>query len=314
MNLIFNEIKVLIIDDNDVDRIIYKRMLTRSEEFPCTLFEANSAHDAIEILNKNPIDCILLDYLLPDMDGLELLDKIRKQFDELIPIIMLTGHGSEGIAVKAMKQGAADYLIKNKFTQESLIKVIIHTIKNFQLKNIIKMQKEKLEYYSYYDSLTGLMNRHTFTEIAKQLFNNASRHHDMLSIIFIDLDNFMTLNDTLGHLAGDEIIIEVAMRLKESAPNDAIIVRWGDDEFAVLLAGKELQQGTHTLSQKIIKNIKLPIHLSIDVATIGASLGIAYFPTNSHNLDALIKNAYTALMHAKKAGRGIIMEYTQDMG
>lgn len=311
--MLTKSITILIIDDDEIDRENYRRMLEHSTVFRCEIVEAANAKNALLKLNESTVDCILLDYQLPDMDGIKLLKQIKNEYGKFIPVIMLTGHGSEDIAVNAMKAGAIDYIVKSNLYPDILVKTIVNSIKTLQLKKIIEQQQEQIKFYTYYDSLTGLNNRHTFEEMAKQAFVNIESHHEMMALLFIDLDNFMTINDTLGQLAGDEILIETGKRLKEALPKEAIIGRWGDDEFAVLLLGTEIEHRAENSANKIIKAIKQPFSVSMDIVNISASIGIACYPSNSSDLAKLLKNAYTALTRAKLLGRGIILNYARDM-
>lgn len=304
---------LLIIDDNCTDRANYNRMLTKHSGFNCNVIEAENAKTAIEILEKKEVDCILLDYMLPDKNGLQLLKFIKDKFNDLIPVIMLTGQGDENIAVSAMKEGAVDYLVKDTIRTDILIKTIENAIKSSRLKKTIQEQNEQLEYYAYYDSLTGLINRHTFEELMRQALAYAQRHNDMLAIILCDLDNFISINDTLGQLAGDTILIETAKRLKQALPEEIVVARWGDDEFAVLITGPDIKQSSTKIANAILDEIKKPITLTADEIKIGASVGIACYPINSTDIIKLIKNAATALNQAKNKGRGIILHYTIEM-
>lgn len=306
-------VTILIIDDDSLDRAHYKRILEKPSHLICDIIEAENANDALKILNEKNIDCILLDYQLPDSNGLVLLKEIKDNFGELLPVIMLTGHGDEKIAVTAMKEGAADYLVKDKIDSDIFIKTIVNVIKAARLKKIIQEQKERLEYYAYYDSLTGLINRHTFEELARQAETYAERHQDQLAILLIDLDNFVTINDTLGQLAGDDILIEIANRLKEALPEDAIVGRWGDDEFAVLITGPDISQLSSLWAQTILNEISRPIQLTVELVHMAASIGIACYPDNSEDINKLLKNAYAALIHAKRKGRGNIQHYSEEM-
>lgn len=311
-NLITRHLSILIIDDDDVDRANYKRML-ESNHISWEISEAMTAKDAISSIGIKKFDCILLDYQLPDMSGIELLQYIKKQYDEYVSVIMLTGHGSEDVAVKAMKEGAADYLVKNKVYQDALLKTVLNSIKILELKKIIQKQKDQIDFYRFSDSLTGLMNRHTFEEMAKQAYSHCVRHSDMLAIILIDLEQFITINDTLGRLVGDEILIEISKRLKQILPDNTIIGRWGNDEYAILLTGLDIEHQAENAVNEIIKVIKEPILVSSDVVKISANIGVAYYPTTSSDLSQLIKNASTALNQAKALGSGIVLQYSSDM-
>jgi DNA-binding NtrC family response regulator len=118
-------LSILIIDDNPEDIATYKRLLLRSTDYSFLILEAASGASGLNLFAENDVDCILLDYRLTDTDGLELLEKIAPKNK---PVIFLTGHGNENIAVEAMKKGATDYLIKNQLNGESLIRSIRYSI------------------------------------------------------------------------------------------------------------------------------------------------------------------------------------------
>lgn len=293
-------IKLLIIDDEVIDRAYYQRMLRQTNEAIFEAVETVNANEALNYLQTHEVDCILLDYQLPDMNGLELLKKIKETNAKFTPVIMLTGRGDEQIAASAIKRGAEDYFIKNKIEPNVLIKAILNAIRSSQLKKIIQQQQEQLEYYAYYDNLTGLLNRHSFEKTAEYALSEAKRLNYELAILLIDLDNFMSINDAMGFLAGNEMLIETGLRLKKVLPKEVIIARLGDDEFAVLLTGLEIDVYAANAARNIIAEIKKPYQLSIDTIVVSAAIGISYYPLSGSNLLELIKSANAALVLAKR--------------
>lgn len=149
------KLSILIIDDNPEDIATYKRLLLKSADYSFLILEANSGARGLELLAEKEVDCILLDYRLPDIDGLELLEKIASKNK---PVIFLTGHGNETIAVEAMKKGATDYLIKNQLDRESLIRSIRYSISQkkaeVEKENLITQLQEAL---SNVKTLSGLL-------------------------------------------------------------------------------------------------------------------------------------------------------------
>ena len=139
------KLSILIIDDNPEDVVTYKRLLLKSTDYSFLILEADSGARGLELFAENDVDCILLDYRLPDADGLELLERIAS---ENKPVIFLTGHGNETIAVEAMKKGAMDYLIKNQIDGESLIRSIRYSIRQkkaeIEKENLIIQLQEAL--------------------------------------------------------------------------------------------------------------------------------------------------------------------------
>lgn len=298
------KIKFLIVDDELVDRTYYQRVLTQFFDIPYDMLEANSALHALEILQSNSMDCILLDYMLPDMNGIELLKRIKEIPGLYTPVIMLTRQGNETIAVQAMKSGAVDYISKDKMEPEQFVKLIKDIIRNYQLKIIINEQTKNLKNYPYYDSLTGLINRHTFEEMAAHAISDSKHFNYSLMLFLIDLDNFMNINDSFGHLAGDEILIEISIRLRQILPNDGIIARLRNDEFAVLLTGLEKEINVDSVANMILEKISEPYQLITDITYVSACIGVSCYSEKIQGVTELLKNADTALAHAKVAGRG----------
>lgn len=296
-----------------MDRAYYQRMLRQSAGIPYQANEAINGKEALDYLQQHEVDCILLDYQLPDINGIDLLKKIKEITGKFVPVIMLTGRGDEQIAVSAIKSGAEDYFIKNKIEPHILMKTILNAIRSSQLKKIIHQQKKQLKYYSYYDNLTGLINRHSFEEIAEYALSEAKRLKHELAILLVDLDNFMSINDSLGYLAGNEMLIETGKRLKNILPKEVIISRLGEDEFAVLLTGLDIAVYATKIAKTIIEEINKPYTLSIDQVRVAATIGMAYYPGSGEGLIELLRNADIALARAKKSARGAFQFYSEEL-
>ncbi len=311
--LSMQSVKLLIIDDEVVDRAYYQRMLRQSADIPYEAKEVVNGKEALEYLKDNEVDCILLDYQLPDITGLDLLKSIKEIAGKFVPVIMLTGRGDEQVAVAAIKSGAEDYFIKNKIEPQVLMKTILNAIRSSQLKKIIYQQKKQLKYYAYYDNLTGLINRHSFEEITQYALSEAKRLQHELAILFVDIDNFMSVNDSFGYLAGNEMLIETGKRLKNVLPKEVIISRLGDDEFAILLTGVDIDIYAANVARKIIDEINKPYQLSIDTLNVSATIGISYFPGSATTLSDLLKQANVALGRAKRIMRSTFQFYSEEL-
>ena len=310
--LIMQHIKLLIIDDEIVDRIYYKRILKEGLHFSYETLEAANAKEAIDILKNNSIDCVLLDYQLPDMNGVELLKIIKKTSEKFMPIIMLTGQGNENIAVNAMKEGVTDYINKRHIEPILLVKAITSAIRNSQLKKIIYQQKKQLKYYAYYDELTGFMNRHAFEAMLNRSLSDAKQLNGSLAVLLIDIDNFVIINDSFGYLAGDEILIEMSKRLTNLLPKETIISRFAGNEFAILLTGSITDEEVAATAKNIIDKLNQSYPLSIDTVYITVSVGIACYP-HDHLQPELLKCANIALTRVKAGAQGTFQFYSEEM-
>ncbi|MGD8572924.1 MAG: EAL domain-containing protein, partial [Gammaproteobacteria bacterium] len=176
-----------------------------------------------------------------------------------------------------------------------------------------KRSEERLAYLAQYDPLTDLPNRSLFRERLAQALQLASRRQELAAVIFLDLDHFKDINDTLGHDAGDELLVSVAERLKKCVRAEDTVARLGGDEFTIILGRIKHKEEAATVAQKIIDVMSQPIPLENNDVIVTTSLGIATYPTCGTNPEALIKNADTALYSAKAQGRSNYQFYEAQM-
>lgn len=163
--------------------------------------------------------------------------------------------------------------------------------------------EEKLHHIAHHDSLTGLPNRLSLSGRIHQALALARREGGRVALLFIDLDRFKVVNDTLGHHVGDELLIEVAKRLLESVRDSDVVARLGGDEFVIMLTGIEHSTSVAMVAEKIVMAIGSPYVIEGHDLYTSPSIGIALFPTDGENGDVLMKNADAAMYHAKNAGR-----------
>jgi len=166
-----------------------------------------------------------------------------------------------------------------------------------------KIAEERLEYMAHFDALTGLPNRTLFFDRLHQALALAKRYKHMMALLFIDLDRFKFVNDTLGHDAGDQLLKEVACRLSELLRNSDTVARMGGDEFTVILSKIAELSDTAIVAEKIIATLSRPFLLSGQEVTIGGSIGIALFPNDGNDTETLLKKSDIAMYRAKEQGR-----------
>lgn len=162
-----------------------------------------------------------------------------------------------------------------------------------------KETHELLTSLSYYDELTGLANRRLFTDRLQQAINLAHRNKASITLFYLDLDKFKSINDTLGHTAGDEVLKEAATRILSVVRESDTAARMGGDEFVLLLPGTD-GQAALSVVEKLIKALQQPYYLEDQMLTVGTSIGISVYPDNGTDSDSLINHADTAMYHAKK--------------
>jgi diguanylate cyclase (GGDEF)-like protein len=166
-----------------------------------------------------------------------------------------------------------------------------------------KNSENQLLQLAHYDQITNLPNRVLFLDRFHQVLTNAHRHNQPVTLMYLDLDRFKEVNDTLGHDMGDILLKEVAERLMKCVRADDIVARMGGDEFTVILNNVNHQINTERITQSILNKLTEPFNLGGEVVYISASIGISVYPANGTEVDALLKNADQAMYFAKQSGR-----------
>ena len=176
-----------------------------------------------------------------------------------------------------------------------------------------KETEKQLKHLAYFDALTSLPNRVMFYDRLQQSMSLAKRDGHLIAILMVDLDRFKYVNDTLGHDAGDELLIDVAQQLKGVVRESDTVARIGGDEFKIILTDIKNADEASIVAQKIIDDLKKPIRIKGRVANIGASIGIAIYPTDANEIEQLIKYADLALYKAKETGRNCYQYFSEDL-
>lgn len=286
--------KILIIEDNP-DHAELAR-LALEPHFEVCLFE--SGKDVLRYLeglagNNDWPAAILLDYSLPGMNGLAILDRIMERGYD-IPVIMVTGEGDETIAVEAMKKGAYDYVVKSGNYRAVLPSVIYKAVTQHEMvaeKARLALELKKLVIT---DDLTGLFNRRYFYQKVDEEIVRTKRQNGKLALVLFDLDRFKEYNDTFGHLEGDGALKEtgriIISSIREKVDSGC---RYGGDEFAAILPGADIKQAAVVAGRirELVREKKM--------GNVGISAGIAEYDHES-SMENFIKTADDALYEDKK--------------
>ena len=176
-----------------------------------------------------------------------------------------------------------------------------------------KAAEEELERMAYYDPLTGLPNRTLFKDRLQHEIDVAQRKRALIAVLFIDLDRFKYVNDTLGHEAGDRLLVEASQRIRRSVRQSDTLARLGGDEFTLILADIGKSAAASIVAEKVIRSLQEGFQIDGREVFIGASIGIGMYPEDGRSVSTLIKNADTAMYLAKQAGRGTHRFFTGEM-
>ncbi len=298
-------IRLLIVEDNAEDREIYARLLKKSMRATYAITAVETGSAGLAAFRADAPDCIVLDFNLPDMDALEFLAKMGSGPDGLpTGVVLVTGQGSEKVAVETMKLGVHDYLVKGEIGGEKLTAAILNAVEKVNAKRRAAVDRKELERMALFDPLTGLGNRNLFHARLEHAVALARRRGDSACLHIMDLDRFKEVNDTLGHHIGDEVLRVIGQRLGGIGRTSDTIVRLGGDEFAYLMETGATQERALAVAYKVMALVRQPIATRASVLTIGISIGISMFGGATADVETVVREADAAMYAAKRAGGG----------
>ncbi|MFY0657814.1 MAG: EAL domain-containing protein [Neptunomonas phycophila] len=306
--------RVLIVDDDTVDRESVKRSLFKSS-FDCTISEAVSVDLALAECEENAYDIILLDYQLPQRNGIELLLELRQAPKiRYETIVMMSNSEDEAVALQCIQAGAQDFLLKNEITANKLRRTIVQAQKRFELERELKDSFDSVKRLAERDALTNLANRHLFDETFKVAVTNNQRQQAYLALILFDLDNFKLINDSFGHGAGDGLLIKVCKRISAVLRGSELFARLGGDEFIILLTNLNSPYDVARIAQRIQIAMQAPFEIDGKEFNVSISIGISIDNgQTNHSSEELLKYADIAMYRSKQSGRGQISFFEETM-
>jgi len=294
-------IKLLYVEDDKGTQKMVVSMLRA--KFPqMDLLIAQNGQEGFDAFVAHRPDIVLTDIMMPVKDGIQMAREI-KTLEKATQIIVLTAAADRDFILDAIESGINHYVMK-PIAMGKLISSVRRCTEEILLKRQVREQEESIRRMAYYDPLTGLPNRLLFNELLHQALAQAQRQGWHLAILYLDLDRFKTINDTLGHAVGDELLQSTAHRLKECCRRDQdVVARRGGDEFVILLSDYDSGHEAVVVAQKILKAFAEPMVLTEHEVFISPSIGISVFPDDGTTEDELIKNADVAMYSAKEEGR-----------
>ena len=312
---------LLVVDD--VPANIHELLEALKGEY--RIMVAASGPKALEIVHGSaPPDLVLLDVVMPEMDGYEVCRRIKATpAGNRIPVIFVTVIGTSEEKVLGFELGAADYITKPFDIDEVRARIRTHLelarLRRFledlvaQRTAMLEVSEEKYRILAHRDGLTGLPNRVLFEELLAHAILHARSNGSQFALLSLDLDNFKTVNESLGHHLGDEVLIEVGRRLQRLLPESDAVARLGGDEFSIILASGDGMPGVDLLAQRMIDALAEAFVLEGNNVYVGVSIGIALYPADGSEPDILQSSADAALHQAKTQGRGRLQFFAPEM-
>jgi diguanylate cyclase len=294
-------VRVLLVEDNPGDARLVEILLSETgQEFDVR--HVGTLGEALDELDQ-PFGVVLLDLSLPDSAGLQTVERMRRAAPEL-PLVVLSGRDDEEVALQALHGGAEDYLVKGQGDGDLISRSIRYSIER-------KLAEENLARLAQYDPLTGLANRALFHDRLEHAVARYERHEGMLALLFLDLDRFKAVNDTLGHIGGDELLRQVANRIKARTRESDTVARLGGDEFAIIIEDVVEARDAARVADDLVKILSEPFVVNDHEIPVGVSIGIAVSPPSKG--DRLLKDADAAMYRAKREGGNNHQFYTEEM-
>lgn len=284
---------ILIVDDTRVNQEILDSLLNKDYHAKV----AGNGIRALEIAKHSPHpDLILLDVNMPHMDGYEICRRLQENIlTRHIPIIFVTAEFDKESESHGLQLGAMDYI-----TKPINPTIVLQRVRN---QILLKQHEKELQRIAHYDSLTGVPNRMLLADRMEQAIAQAKREKEILGVCYLDLDGFKPVNDSFGHQAGDQVLIEIARRIESILRKGDTCARLGGDEFVVLLPNLHHEDKCIITVKRLLEVIAKPILIQDKTFSLTASIGISIYSGDDSNADQLLNYADKAMYVAKQSGK-----------
>ena len=291
--------KVLIVDDQKVNVLLLEQLLRGAGYVSVT--STMDPGEVCQLHRKNLYDLILLDLVMPGTDGFQVMEGLKEiETEGYLPVLAVTAHPAHKL--RALQCGAKDFISKPFDLAEVLMRVR-NMLEVRLLHEAARNQGKMLESLALKDPLTGLANRRLLAERMSMALVHARRNKSTMAVVYLDLDGFKQINNTLGHGAGDALLKMVAGRLVATVREEDTVARLGGDEFIMALWNVTGTDDAAKVALKVVEAVSQPYGIEGHTVRITTSAGIAIYPVHGEDADTLMKNADLALYEAKRAGK-----------
>ena len=302
------ELRVLLVEDSLDDALLLERELRRHGYEP-VLHRVDNAAQLTQALAETVWDVVITDHNLPGFSSRVALELVR-QVDKDVPVIILSGTIGEDVAVAAMKAGAADYIMKDNLAR--LVPAIEREVRDAAVRRAHRQAEATIYHLAYHDPLTGLTNRAQFEGKLTEALGESREHGTHHALLYLDLDQFKVVNDTCGHVAGDELLKQVARLLQAKVRESDTVARLGGDEFGIILRNCPLDRARHIAGEILAAINDFRFCWLGKTFNIGGSIGLVTIDRESGSMTDVLGRADVACYAAKDLGRNRIHLFQED--
>lgn len=305
--------RILVVDDDAVDRLIANRILARNKS-NWLVHQAASADMAEKAINEQSYDAVLVDYWMPDKSGVDLIKHLRANTNLAdTAIIVVSTTSNEAVIEECMAAGAQDFVFKNELNSERIQRIILQAKKQYENEQQLLLRNSQVKYLAESDTLTGLANRYRLLKTIDNKIKASQRKPKKMALLLLDINKFRFINDDFGHDFGDKVITTFVDKLSHQMRSGQLFARLSGDSFAILLNSFDKLVEVSHFAKRLLKVINQPISLDgIDIR-LTVAIGISIYPQDASDAQALIKQSEIAMYRAKREDDSSIYYFETQM-
>jgi diguanylate cyclase (GGDEF)-like protein len=304
-----SSVRLLIVEDDLASAALLRELLEPLDSPRFAIRHVTTAREACEVLERRDADVVLLDLGLPDAAELEALKRLQDCVSE-IPVIILTNSADEAMALQALSCGAEDYLLKGYVDSAALIRSLRYAIERHRnvrdlahLTRQLEVANENLERLTLLDPLTDVMNRRGLQQALSREIENLQRHVGEVAVLLVDIDDFKSVNQRLGHAVGDVTLKEIARRLQTAVRTVDYVGRLGGDEFMLLLPEADAAEVVRIAERVRLMLATTIIQHSSGTITLTACVAVVMLTVETPSIDELLSRMHELLSRSKRDGK-----------
>ncbi len=305
---------IVCVDDDALVLRTLREQLLRGLDSSVRVETAASGEEGLALLAELTaegvsVPLLISDQNMPGLSGADFLAQAHARYPSVLKV-MLSGATDARVVGEAVNRASLYRILHKPWQLDDLLLTAREALRSAaQHEALARTHRElarsmdALRHQALHDSLTGLPNRAQFEVALAQALGEAASCGQKVGVLFLDLDRFKRINDSLGHAVGDELLRSVVQRLRASVRQGDLIARWGGDEFTVLLPALQQRAEADAVAQRVVASLMVPIRLAGQPMQVSASVGLALYPDDGNDADTLLRNADTALYRVKADGR-----------